>query len=594
MNVKKERLKVYDMTCTSCEKRVEDAIMKLKGIISAKASFNGQYVDVEYDAEICSIVNIKDAVKEAGYKTEKSKVFGIIGIAAIGIIILLLGSSTQGFDMNERLNGATYMVLFVVGFLTSIHCVGMCGGIMLSQSISDDESGKFKAIKPSLLYNAGRVISYTILGGIVGALGSVLSLSLGFKAGLQVFAGIFMIVMGINMAGFRVFSKLNIRLPQFSCLKAKKGRTPFVVGILNGFMPCGPLQTMQLYALGTGSALKGGVSMFIFAVGTVPLMLAFGGVSGLLSKGYTKSILKFSGILVVVLGIVMGTRGLALSGINVSALASPLVNKGTSVKQGGVIVKPEIKDGVQIIRMTADGNGYTPNVLYVQKNMPVKWIIDGKQITYCNNEIVAPTFKIQKKLVKGENIIEFTPKDSHIKFSCWMGMIRGIIKVVDNIDSIDASDTSGVIPQQGGGSCCSGPVAPSRPSIYGDDFSKVPTDRLVQKAIVKDKIQTLTFKGNGYEFEPLIVVANRNIKAELVFDLNAFDDPEGEYIIIPANSNDIFTSFEGKKGIVSIEVDFIKSGGYGILKDNNILGVIEVVEDVKTADMERIRAKYLG
>ena len=222
---------------------------------------------------------------------------------------------------NSKLENASYLVLFIVGVFTSLHCVGMCGGIMLSQSIAAENKSKFESLKPAIFYNLGRVISYTILGGIVGALGSVFSLTLPFKAGLQVLAGVFMIIMGLNMSGYSLFRKFNIKLPWSSCNIKKSGKTPFIVGILNGFMPCGPLQTMQLYALGTGSAIIGATSMFIFALGTVPLMLGFGAISGLLSKDNTKQLVKFGGILIVVLGLIMGNRGLALAGINISPMA---------------------------------------------------------------------------------------------------------------------------------------------------------------------------------------------------------------------------------------------------------------------------------
>jgi len=174
-------------------------------------------------------------------------------------------------------------------------------------------------------------------------------------------------------------------------------------------MPCGPLQIMQLYTLGTGSAFKGSLSMFAFSLGTVPLMLAFGALSGLISKGYTKTLLKFSGILVVVLGIVMGSRGFALVGINLPStqtIANTL--KGNKTYAFSQVSKPTIVDGVQIIE---------------------------------------PSLKIQKNLTSGENIIEFTPtsgKDTN--FSCGMGMIRGVIKVVDNIESVDISKPDSSIP----------------------------------------------------------------------------------------------------------------------------------------------------
>lgn len=322
MSTKKEQIKVYDMTCNSCESRVEKAIKHIDGVIYAKASYSGQYAVIEYDDTRCKLDKIKASVKKAGYNTEDSKDYKFMGILIVVAAIVLLGMKTSGFDMEAKLANASYAVLFLVGVLTSIHCVGMCGGIMLSQSLTKVSKNKFEAIEPALMYNFGRVVSYTVLGGIIGALGSVFSLSIATQSALQIFAGAFMIIMGLNMTGFNAFRKLNIKLPFPSCKVKNKPRTPFLVGLLNGLMPCGPLQTMQLFALGTGSATKGALSMFMFSLGTVPLMLTFGAVSGLLSKGYTKKILKFSGVLIIVLGLIMGNRGFTLAGINLNPLTA--------------------------------------------------------------------------------------------------------------------------------------------------------------------------------------------------------------------------------------------------------------------------------
>jgi sulfite exporter TauE/SafE len=305
----------------------------------------------------------------------------------------------------------------------------MCGGIMLSQTITSDDGNRWSSIKPSLLYNSGRIISYTVLGGIVGAIGSVFNVSIYTKAGIMIFAGLFMLIMGLNMYGFNILRKLHIKLPIPSCASRNRSKAPFVIGILNGFMPCGPLQTMQLYALGTGSALKGSFSMFIFALGTVPLMMLFGAAAGFLSRDLSKKILKFSGLLIVVLGLVMSNRGLALAGVNINPL-SYIKTAGSSSNSKTPVAKAVLQDGVQVVRMTATGWGYEPNAIVVQKGVPVRWIIDGKQITSCNNEIVVPSLDVKKKLKSGENIIELPALEKDTNFSCWMGMIRGVIKVV--------------------------------------------------------------------------------------------------------------------------------------------------------------------
>lgn len=603
MSIKKEKIKVFDMTCTSCEARVERAIKKLDGVKSAVASFSNQSLTIEYDTDLCNLEKIKTAIKLAGYGTEGSYNYKIVGIFIIAAAIILIGNSSSGIDMTSKLNGATYFVLFIVGALTSIHCVGMCGGIMLSQSINENSKSKFDSIKPALLYNAGRVLSYTIIGGIVGALGSVLSLSISVKAGLQIFAGVFMIMMGLNMSGYSLFRKFNIKLPWSACSVKKKPKTPFLVGVLNGLMPCGPLQTMQLYALGTGSAFNGAMSMLIFSLGTVPLMLTFGALSGLITKGYTKTLLKFSGILVVVLGIVMGSRGLALAGVNIPTTSSIAATLSGSkpLASASPAAKPIIENGVQIVKMTADGSGYTPNGLYIQKNMPVKWVIDGKALNSCNGQIIIPSLNIQKDLQPGENVIEFTPKDKDISFSCGMGMIRGIFKVVDDVATVDTSKPDDSIPAPSSGmACCTGggatttPATPKKPSIYGTDLSKVETSRLIHKAVISGNNQTASIKGTGYEFDPLIVVATKNVNTTLIFDLNKFDNPDGTYEIAASDTGKNVATFKGKKGIVKATTSFTTNGIYMIIKNGEVVGAIVIVDDLKNADLEKMRKEYIG
>jgi sulfite exporter TauE/SafE/plastocyanin domain-containing protein/copper chaperone CopZ len=595
MSIREERVKVYEMTCTSCENRVERALKKLEGVVDAKASFSGQFAEVKYDDELCNLGQIKASIKDAGYSTQSSNDYKFMGILIAVAAVVLLGLKTSGFDMEAKLSNASYAVLFVVGVLTSIHCVGMCGGIMLSQSLSRESKNKFEAIEPALLYNLGRVVSYTILGGVIGALGSVFSLSITAKAAMQIFAGVFMIMMGFNMAGFSAFRKFQIKLPHAACKAKNKSSSPFIVGLLNGLMPCGPLQTMQLFALGTGSAVKGALSMFMFSIGTVPLMLTFGALSGLLSKGYTKKILKFSGVLIIVLGLIMGNRGLALAGININPMTALASTTGGG--SNGSVAKAVLQDGVQVITMTANNNGYTPNAFYVQKGIPVKWIINGEQMNSCNNAIVAQALNLEKKIKKGENVVEFTPPDKDINFSCWMGMIRGVIKVVDKLDSVDTSKADPSLPPPSTGpSCCATPVAdePSTPSIYGDDITQVPTDELVNKAIVDGKNQSAKFKGLGYELQPLIVVTGSSEKTKLTFDLSSFDNAEGEYLIVNAENGDEIASFNAKKGINEVEFNPKKAGAYAILKDNIVIGIVEAVKDLKSADVEKIRETYLG
>ncbi len=582
MNIKTEKIKVYDMTCNSCENRVEKALKKLNGVVIAKATYNKEQVIVEYDIELCDISNIKESIKSAGYSVESSNNYKVIGIFILAAVIIFLGSSTGGFDMNAKLNGASYIVLFIIGMLTSIHCVGMCGGIMLSQSISNKDISKLQTIRRSILYNTGRVVAYTLIGGIVGVLGSVLSLSLTVKSAMQIFAGIFMIILGLNMAGFSIFRKLNLRLPWSACSVKKKPKTPFLVGFFNGLIPCGPLQTMQLFALGTGSATKGALSMFLFSLGTVPLMLTFGALSGLLSKGYTKKILKMSGFLIIILGIIMGSRGLALAGVGIPNFMDIRENSASNSSSESDMGKAVLKDGIQEITMTVDGSGFTPNQFYVRKNVPVKWVIKGDSINPCNNVIAIPALNLERTIKSGENIIDFTPSDEDINFSCWMGMIKGSIKVTDNLDTVDTSKSNESTQEE------------RAPSIYGDDLNQVLTDRLLKKTIVSDNTQTINIRGIGYEFEPLIVIANKEMNTKISLDLRAFDAYDEKFEVINSDTKESIASVNGAKEIVTTDVKFNNTGKFAIVNSTNVLTVIQVVDDINAIDLEKIREQYFS
>lgn len=586
MSIKREKIKVYDMTCTSCEKRIENSIKKINGVKNAKADYTKETLEIDYDSKLCNIEDIKKLIRKIGYSTESSSNLSFIGILIIIFVIFTIGLRTSGFDMESKLSNASYAFLFIVGIFTSIHCIGMCGGIMISQSLSfaKESKSKLESITPSLLYNLGRVLSYSILGGLIGGIGSVFSLSITAKALIQIFAGLFMVIMGLNISGFKLFRKFSIKIPNFLSKYKRKFNSPFLVGFLNGFMPCGPLQTMQLFALGTGSALKGALSMFIFALGTVPLMLTFGAISGFLSKGYTKKLLKFSGVLIVVLGLIMSNRGLSLSGININPLNYVMAssfNSNSSTNSS----KAVLEDGVQIINMTANNNGYSPNVFYVQKGVPVKWIINGESLNYCNNSIVVNSLNIQQKLKSGENIIEFTPTAKDINFSCWMGMIRGVIKVVDDLDSTDTSKYDPSLPSASNGpSCCAVPL----------NNSATYPENLITTSKVTNEFQTAIIKGEGSSLNPLILVAQNNLKFLLTIDLNNYTDFQGEYTISNLEDGSVLSSFTGKKSIFEIELNSIKSGGYSITKNGEILGIIEFVEDVQNSDLDTIINKYIN
>lgn len=431
------------MTCVNCENRIERTLSKLAGMEEVKVSYTKGTAEMSFRSDRLSMEQIVIAIEDKGYHVRDSKqqeekkmdIYHLITVTAIFLSIYLL---IQRFGMIRffRLfpvarEGMGYGMLFVIGLLTSVHCVAMCGGICLSQCVSKNTYNKSRkgirtTLRPSMLYNFGRVVSYTLIGGLVGALGSVISFTGTLKGIVQIIAGVFMVIMGLNILGiFPWLRKLNPRMPKVFASKIhsqKVSNRPFYIGILNGLMPCGPLQAMQLYALSTGNPIKGAFSMFLFSIGTVPLMFTFGAFSSLLSKKYTSKMMRVSAVLVMILGLFMFSSGTALSGFYL-----PVPGQ---ITQKSAVAK--VEDGVQTVTTNLASGSYVP--ITVQKGIPVRWTIKAEKsnINGCNNSIIIPKYNLQMDLKQGDNIIEFTPTESGtIPYSCWMGMIRSNITVID-------------------------------------------------------------------------------------------------------------------------------------------------------------------
>lgn len=459
------------MTCVNCENRIENALRQTKGIETVKVSYANEKATITYDADMIDKAAIERVIESADYQvrqpsqdsvpesaprnTQKQKTsFSLIlGIVIILAVVFLLINRFGGLSIfnsfPQAQQGMGYGLLFLIGLLTSIHCVAMCGGINLSQCVpvptaSTEAKSKFANLRPGILYNAGRVISYTIIGVVVGALGSVISFSGWAKGIVAIAAGIFMVIMGLNMLNlFPWLRRFNPRMPKIFARKInfeKKGgsRSPLYIGLLNGLMPCGPLQAMQLFALSTGSPVKGALSMLFFSLGTVPLMFGLGALSSLLSKKFTQKMMQVSAVLVVILGIFMFQNGLGLSGVMVPTSLSGLVSSGSAAK----VEEAQIENGVQLITTQLSSGSYAP--ITVNAGVPVKWTIRAAEGTVngCNGTLLIPEYGVEKKLEVGDNVIEFTPtKSGIIPYSCWMGMIRSQITVVDVQGSASAGAT---------------------------------------------------------------------------------------------------------------------------------------------------------
>ena len=303
----KEALKIEGMYCENCASRIEKGLRALPGVSACRVDYAKGEAAVVYDAKTASREALCERVRELGYEVARDAsrqaqiVSILVSLLALYLIANHLGwlSVFNVFPVIETTMSCG--AVFVIGLLTSVHCIAMCGGINLTQSVLSAER-KDRLLHSNLLYNLGRVCSYTLVGGVVGAIGGAVSIGGRFRGVVAIGAGVVMLGMALRMLGV-CRGLRTIRLPAFVYRLGGgllKGRSSFAIGLLNGLMPCGPLQSMQLYALSTGSFLGGALSMLLFSLGTVPLMFGFGALSGGLNRRYAKHMLTVSALLIFV------------------------------------------------------------------------------------------------------------------------------------------------------------------------------------------------------------------------------------------------------------------------------------------------------
>lgn len=601
--VRTKKIRIGGMTCISCQNKIEKKLRNTAGIENVEVSYSAGTAVITFDTDIISYKSIVGIIKGLDYEviTDQEKK-GPDGNRAIGILLIIVSlyMLIQQFGLLNLLAPSqladekmSYGMLFVIGLVTSVHCVAMCGGINLSQCIpksgdAASDKSRFSTFRPTFLYNLGRVISYTAVGFLVGALGSVVTFSNTLQGVLKLAAGLFMVIMGINMLGiFPWLRRLNPRMPQIFARKIDKEKSksssPLIVGLLNGLMPCGPLQAMQIYALSTGSPFSGALSMFLFSLGTVPLMFGLGALSSALGKKFTSKVMTVGAVLVVVLGMSMFSQGMSLSGFQVPDL---FPNGGNNAYAAGDQEKKndtKIEDGVQIVNSTLSPGKY-PNI-NVQKGIPVKWIIDAPQgsINGCNNRMIIRDLGIEYSFKTGENVIEFTPeKTGKISYSCWMGMIRGSISVTEegDVKGDSGSDGEGVLKQ----------YAPQEPVAAG---YTIPTDEIVVAEDATDEygnsIQRITMELTDEGFKPAAAVVKSGVDVEWNIIDSTSGDTYGTQLLVP----DFATQLPLEEGENSFY--FTPAGSFDFSTgDNAFYGYIKVVDDLNNIDTDAIKKEISG
>lgn len=313
---------VEGMHCASCVALTESELSEVPEVLRAKASLSNLSIDVtgEFGDKTPEHVarDLSEVLAPHGYTLSLERQKRAAGWSDFTLAIPIAAGFVALFIILQKLGivnlvttaDVSYGTAFLIGLIASVStCMAVVGGLVLSMSANFAKEGD--AVRPQLLFHAGRLVSFFILGGVIGALGAVVQLGTTGTFVLNLLVALVLLVLGINLLDvFPWAKKLQLTLPSalgkrvHSLKRANHTLTPLAVGVATFFLPCGFTQSMQLYTLTTGSFFEGAFIMSAFALGTLPVLalLSFSSL-GIHTKAQSGVFFKTAGLVVIFFGI---------------------------------------------------------------------------------------------------------------------------------------------------------------------------------------------------------------------------------------------------------------------------------------------------
>ena len=325
---------VHGMHCNACVLMIESELQNIPKVdrvaanlkqlsVQVTGNFNGLSADklAKDFSQILKPHSYTLSLEKEKHTTKWSDFRLALPIALmfIGLFVLI-----QKLGITNLITTGTvgYGTAFLIGLIASVSsCMAVVGGLVLSMSANFAKEGD--KIRPQILFHIGRLLSFFILGGLIGLVGSAFQLGATGTFILSLIVALILLSLGLNLLDiFPWAKKLQPSLPAFlgkrvSSLKTiNHTLTPFLLGIATFFLPCGFTQSMQLYSLSTGHFLTGALTMFVFALGTLPVLslLSFSSLS-VHTQARSGIFFKTAGLIVIFFGIFNLLNSLAAYGL---------------------------------------------------------------------------------------------------------------------------------------------------------------------------------------------------------------------------------------------------------------------------------------
>jgi len=337
--------------------------------------------------------------------------------------------------------------MLTLGLVTSLHCVSMCGPLVMSCAIKDENTGPWYAsVMPQVAYQGAKILGYMAVGFVLGAIGAAFDLG-GASAWVMLGAGLYMIVLGLGLTGkVKWAQRVQPRTPKFlmGWIRAIRTRgkdacdveetaydryvAPVLLGLITFMMPCGALIAAYAATATAGSAVGGSLGMLAFGLGTAPLMLALGTATGLMSMKVRNRVMSLLAIVVIVFGLVYVNRGLTLAGspVNFNAVRTAVLGGPQSTGTG-----TEAADGVVEVPLVIENTQFVPQQVQIPADKPVRLIVDRREANACSDQIALPQLGILQDLTpNGTTVVEIpATKAGNYTLTCGMGMMSGSLAV---------------------------------------------------------------------------------------------------------------------------------------------------------------------
>lgn len=328
-------------------------------------------------------------------------------------------------------------LIFLTGLTTGgLSCLAVQGGLLASV-ISPTE----KKINQVLVFLISKLIAYTLLGALLGYLGTVLSLSPVTRGWFQIAIAIYLLGVALSMLEIHPFFRYFIITPPkfLSRLikdqsKSKSIFAPAFLGAMTVLIPCAVTQATQAIALASAGPLYGAAIMAAFILGTTPTFFALGIAFNKAGSFFQSWFGRVAGALLVIMAVITFNGGLGLIG-SIYTLGNfydaAKISFGLS-SPGVAGAMAADNNGIQEVTIEVQSSGYSPQNITLRKGVKTRVILNTNNTGGCARAFSIPSLRLSRILPEtGTEILEFTPtKLGPLVFACSMGMYTGVFNII--------------------------------------------------------------------------------------------------------------------------------------------------------------------